>query len=121
MFSSSLGKGEVGDRCLIDADTFSDGNIRYYEYENDALHPLAEYKSSEPREPLIAACPQSSLICLERGMTLLPRRALDVSQNEIARGFKLAGGAIEPLSFIVPRKAESFQSEYVNGLSFGLR
>lgn len=72
-----------------------DGNIRYYEYENDSLHFLNEYKSSEP----------------QRGMTLLPRRALDVGQNEIARGFKLAGGAISPLSFMVPRKAESFQSD----------
>ncbi len=27
-----------------------DGNIRYYEYEGDELHFLAEYKSSEPRE-----------------------------------------------------------------------
>ena len=47
----------------------------------------------------------------ERGMTLIPRRSLDVGQNEIARAFKLAGGAISPLSFMVPRKAESFQSE----------
>lgn len=44
-------------------------------------------------------------------MCFLPRRALDVGQNEIARAYKLAGGNIEPLSFIVPRKAESFQSE----------
>ena len=29
---------------------FSDGNIRYYEYEGDALHFLNEYKSSDPRE-----------------------------------------------------------------------
>ncbi|GFZ44847.1 Coronin-like protein [Saitozyma sp. JCM 24511] len=72
-----------------------DGNIRYYEYEGDSLHSLNEYKSSEP----------------QRGMTFLPRRALDVGQNEIARAFKLAGGGIEPLSFIVPRKAESFQSD----------
>lgn len=27
----------------------SDGNIRYYEYENDSLHFLTEYKSSDPR------------------------------------------------------------------------
>jgi hypothetical protein len=40
----------------------------------------------------------------ERGMGFLPRRALDVSQNEIARAFKIAGSTIEPLSFVVPRK-----------------
>ncbi|ORY30791.1 hypothetical protein BCR39DRAFT_528339 [Naematelia encephala] len=72
-----------------------DGNIRYYEYESDQLQFLNEYKSSDP----------------QRGLTMLPRRALDVSQNEIARGFKLAGAAIHPLSFIVPRKSESFQSD----------
>ncbi|ORX34981.1 hypothetical protein BD324DRAFT_633486 [Kockovaella imperatae] len=72
-----------------------DGNIRYYEYENDTLHYLNEYKSSDP----------------QRGMTFLPRRALDVGQHEIGRAFKLAGGGVEPLSFIVPRKAENFQSD----------
>lgn len=48
---------------------------------------------------------------IERGMTLLPRRSLDVGQNEIARAYKLAGTTISPLSFMVPRKSESFQSE----------
>lgn len=72
-----------------------DGNIRYYEYEGDALHFLSEYKSADP----------------QRGMCMLPRRALDVGQNEIARTYKLYGSSIEPLSWIVPRKAESFQSD----------
>ncbi|WRT63362.1 uncharacterized protein IL334_000267 [Kwoniella shivajii] len=72
-----------------------DGNIRYYEFEGDSLHFLNEYKTSDP----------------QRGMTFLPRRALDVKENEIARAYKLAGGCIEPLSFIVPRKAESFQAD----------
>ena len=72
-----------------------DGNIRYYEYENDNLHYLNEYKSADP----------------QRGMTFLPRRALDVGQHEIGRAFKLASGGVEPLSFIVPRKAENFQSD----------
>ncbi|WWC67163.1 uncharacterized protein I206_101070 [Kwoniella pini CBS 10737] len=72
-----------------------DGNIRYYEFEGDSLHFLNEYKSSDP----------------QRGMTFLPRRALDVKENEIARAYKLAGGCVEPLSFIVPRKAESFQAD----------
>ncbi|WVQ64461.1 uncharacterized protein L199_002628 [Kwoniella botswanensis] len=72
-----------------------DGNIRYYEFEGDSLHFLNEYKTSDP----------------QRGMTFLPRRALDVKENEIARAYKLAGGCVEPLSFIVPRKAESFQAD----------
>ena len=66
----------------------SDGNIRYYEYENDNLFPLAEYKSSDP----------------QRGMCFLPRRGLSVSDCEIARALKVAANSIEAVAFIVPRK-----------------
>ncbi|KAI0737283.1 microtubule binding protein [Daedaleopsis nitida] len=72
-----------------------DGNIRYYEYENDNLFPLAEYKSSEP----------------QRGMCFLPRRGLSVSDCEIARALKVAANSIEAIAFIVPRKSDSFQSD----------
>ncbi|KAJ7097243.1 microtubule binding protein [Mycena belliarum] len=72
-----------------------DGNIRYYEYEADALYALSEHKSSDP----------------QRGMCFLPRRALSVSDCEIARAYKIAGSSIEPIAFIVPRKADSFQSD----------
>lgn len=72
-----------------------DGNIRYYEYENENLFPLAEYKSSEP----------------QRGACFLPRRALNVDECEIARVYKLYSSTIEPIAFIVPRKADSFQAD----------
>ncbi|KAF7356158.1 Coronin [Mycena venus] len=72
-----------------------DGNIRYYEYESDSLYALSEHKSSDP----------------QRGMCFLPRRALSVSDCEIARAYKVAGSSIEPIAFIVPRKADSFQSD----------
>ncbi|KAF6753380.1 microtubule binding protein [Ephemerocybe angulata] len=72
-----------------------DGNIRYYEYESDSLFSLSEYKSSDP----------------QRGMCFLPRRALNVSECEIARAYKVYGSTIEPIAFIVPRKADSFQSD----------
>lgn len=78
-------------RCADNADTSrfcSDGNIRYYEYENDNLFPLAEYKSSDP----------------QRGMCFLPRRGLSVSDCEIARAYKVAASSIEAIAFIVPRK-----------------
>jgi coronin-1B/1C/6 len=65
-----------------------DGNIRYYEYESDALYALSEHKSSDP----------------QRGMCFLPRRALSVSDCEIARAYKIYGSSIEPIAFIVPRK-----------------
>lgn len=66
----------------------SDGNIRYFEYENDVLHPLAEHKSTDP----------------QRGMCFLPRRALNVAECEIARAYKLSANSVEPIAFIVPRK-----------------
>jgi coronin-1B/1C/6 len=72
-----------------------DGNIRYYEYADDELHYLSEFKSSDP----------------QRGFTLAPRHSLEVSQHEIARGFKLTTGMVEPLAFVVPRKAEGFQAD----------
>ncbi|WOO82822.1 Coronin-like protein crn1 [Vanrija pseudolonga] len=72
-----------------------DGNIRYYEFEGDQFHFLNEYKTSEP----------------QRGIGFIPRRSLEVNQNEIARAYKLANNGVEPLSFIVPRKAEAFQAD----------
>ena len=67
---------------------YSDGNIRYFEYESDILYPLAEYKSTDP----------------QRGMCFLPRRAVNVAECEIARAYKLTTSAVEPIAFIVPRK-----------------
>lgn len=40
----------------------SDGNIRYYEYENDKFEFLSEYKSGDP----------------QRGIAFLPRRGINV-------------------------------------------
>ena len=72
-----------------------DGNIRYYELESDELYYLAEYKSIEPQS----------------GMTFLPRRALNANENEIARAYKVSYSMIQPLSFYVPRRSETFQSD----------
>ena len=66
----------------------SDGNIRYYEWENDTLFSLSEHKSSDP----------------QRGMCFLPRRALEVTECEIARAYKVTTSGIEPIAFVVPRK-----------------
>jgi len=69
-----------------------DGNIRYYEYESDNLYALDEHKSSDP----------------QRGMCFVPRRAINTSECEIARAYKLTSNAIEPIAFIVPRKVKKF-------------
>lgn len=72
-----------------------DGNIRFYEYENNDLFYLSEYKSSEP----------------QRGAGWLPKRACNVADCEVARVYKVANGYVEPISFTVPRKSDAFQAD----------
>lgn len=73
-----------------------DGNIRYFEFENDQFFPLSEYQSIEP----------------QRGLAFLPKRAVNVKEHEVVRVFKsVRDNAIEPISFIVPRRAETFQDD----------
>merc|ERR1712072_423271 len=42
---------------------------------------------------------------------MLPKRACDVMKCEVSRFLKLTSRAVEPLSFIVPRKSELFQDD----------
>ena len=80
----------------MDSDGSSDGNIRYYEYENDKFEYLSEYKSPDP----------------QRGVAFLPKRGLDLRENEVMRALKTVNDSyIEPISFIVPRKSEVFQED----------
>ncbi|KAI2782885.1 DUF1900-domain-containing protein [Daldinia loculata] len=73
-----------------------DGNIRYFEYENDKFEYLSEYKSIEP----------------QRGIAFVPKRGVNVHENEVMRAYKTVNDAyIEPISFTVPRRAETFQSD----------
>jgi hypothetical protein len=45
------------------SNVYSDGNIRYFEYENDKFEFLSEYKSGDP----------------QRGIAFVPRRGINVS------------------------------------------
>ncbi|KAI8967039.1 hypothetical protein BDF20DRAFT_348639 [Mycotypha africana] len=72
-----------------------DGNIRYFEYADDKLHFLSEYKATDP----------------QRGMGFLPKRGVNVSECEVARAYKVGATMIEPISFIVPRKSDAFQHD----------
>ncbi|KAH7115031.1 actin-binding protein-like protein [Dendryphion nanum] len=84
-----------GTQCLYLAGK-GDGNIRYYEYENDKFEYLSEYKSADP----------------QRGIAFLPKRGINLHDNEVLRGFKTVNDSyIEPISFIVPRRSEMFQSD----------
>lgn len=75
-----------------------DGNVRYYEYsqEDDDIYELSEYQSTDA----------------QRGFAITPKRCVNVKENEILKAFKLLNnGTIQPLSFIVPRRAEMFQED----------
>ena len=73
-----------------------DGNIRYYEYENDKFEALSEHKSPEP----------------QRGLAFMPKRGVNTHDNEVMRAFKTVNDAyVEPISFIVPRRSETFQDD----------
>ncbi|KAK3944266.1 hypothetical protein QBC46DRAFT_350682 [Diplogelasinospora grovesii] len=93
-----------GSNCLYLAGK-GDGNIRYFEYENDKFEFLSEYKSGDP----------------QRGIAFLPRRGINVHENEVMRAFKtVADTWIEPISFTVPRRAETFQSD-IYPPAFGMK
>ncbi|CAM1505300.1 Fc.00g109370.m01.CDS01 [Cosmosporella sp. VM-42] len=84
-----------GSNCLYLAGK-GDGNIRYFEYENDKFEFLSEYKSADP----------------QRGIAFVPRRGINVHDNEVMRAYKTVNDAyIEPISFTVPRRAETFQAD----------
>ncbi|OMP83557.1 Coronin-like protein crn1 [Diplodia seriata] len=73
-----------------------DGNIRYFEYENDKFEFISEYKSVDP----------------QRGVAFMPKRGVNLHDNEVARAYKTVNdNYIEPISFIVPRRAEVFQGD----------
>lgn len=73
-----------------------DGNIRYFEYQNDKFEFLSEYRSSNA----------------QRGLAFMPKRGVNTHDNEIMRAFKSVDDAyIEPISFVVPRRSETFQDD----------
>lgn len=94
-----LGWQRVSQTCVnfkSDLTPFSDGNIRYFELENDKFEYLAEYKSADP----------------QRGIAFMPKRGVNIHDNEVTRAFKTVSDTyIEPISFIVPRRAETFQDD----------
>lgn len=74
-----------------------DGNIRYYEISDTApfVHPIEDFKSS-------VSC---------KGCAMVPKRSLNIMSHETARLLKLTTNSVEPLSFYVPRKGDSFQDD----------
>lgn len=73
-----------------------DGNIQYFEYENDKLETLSEYRSGDA----------------QRGIAFMPKRGVNTHDNEVMRAFKTVNDSyVEPISFIVPRRSETFQDD----------
>ncbi|KAG9296997.1 hypothetical protein G9A89_008583 [Geosiphon pyriformis] len=87
--SNSLGK-PIKDIML---DT-SSGIVMPF-YDNDTKILFLAGKSSEP----------------QRGLGFLPKRSLNVTECEIARAYKVTGNLIEPISFVLPRRSDAFQSD----------
>lgn len=86
---------DEGTGCLYLAGR-GDGNIRYFELENDKFEYLSEYKSADP----------------QRGVAFMPKRGVNAHENEVARAYKTVNDTlIEPVSFIVPRRSETFQDD----------
>jgi coronin-1B/1C/6 len=74
-----------------------DGNVRFYEIVDDK--PFSYYISAHNSN-----VPQ-------RGMCMLPKRAVNVSQCEVVRMLKAENSRVEPISFIVPRKSDLYQND----------
>ncbi|KAJ5489762.1 Coronin-like protein crn1 [Penicillium diatomitis] len=92
-----------GTSCLYLAGR-GDGNIRYFELENDKFEFLSEYKSADP----------------QRGIAFMPKRGVNMHENEVTRVFKTVNDSyVEPVSFIVPRRSENFQDD-IYPPTFGL-
>ncbi|BFZ14229.1 hypothetical protein BsWGS_17268 [Bradybaena similaris] len=74
-----------------------DGNIRYFEIDVGTVQFLNTYQTSLP----------------QRGLGMMPKRGVDPFKNEVARFYKLhaSKNLVEPVSMIVPRKAEGFQPD----------
>lgn len=73
-----------------------DGNIRYYEFQNDELFELSEFQSTEA----------------QRGFAVAPKRMVNIKENEVLKCFKtVVDQRIEPISFHVPRRSEEFQED----------
>ncbi|XP_049849682.1 coronin-A-like [Schistocerca gregaria] len=74
-----------------------DCSIRYYEIVNDStiIYFLSSYSSTTPQQ----------------GVAAMPKVGVDVLNNEIMRLYKATPTTIEPVSFRVPRRSDSFQSD----------
>jgi len=74
-----------------------DGSIKYYEVVDEApyIHFLSAHQTNVPT----------------RGLCMLPKRSMNVSDCEIVRMLKCSVKSVEPIAFCVPRKSDIFQED----------
>jgi coronin-1B/1C/6 len=74
-----------------------DSNIKYYEVNDEEpyVHFLSAFSSGVS----------------QRGLGWMPKRGCDVTNNEIARFYKLHDDKCEPITMTVPRKSDLFQDD----------
>jgi len=74
-----------------------DGTIKYFEVTDEApfVHYIDQNQSNDP----------------QKGLALLPKRAVDTTTCEIAKFLRLLNNWMEIISFQVPRKADTFQKD----------
>lgn len=87
---------------LFDADT----NLIYLGGNGDSTVRVMEFSQDSKGTPTLA---ELTLVAGEpqKGASLLPKRALDVMEVEVARVLRLTTQAIAPVTFTVPRKSKS--------------
>eukprot|EP00932_Pfiesteria_piscicida_P008350 SRR837773.1874.p1 GENE.SRR837773.1874~~SRR837773.1874.p1 ORF type:complete len:463 (-),score=209.65 SRR837773.1874:161-1516(-) len=74
-----------------------DANVRYFEGDpaDPFLHFVSDFRTTVP----------------QKGFDFLPKRCVDTSKHEIARGLKLENNAVCLVSWRVPRKSDAFQDD----------
>jgi WD40 repeat protein len=73
------------------------GSIQYYELNNtsDIMYKLSEFRGSGSH----------------KGVGWLPKRCMNVAKCEVARALRVMRDSVIPVSFMVPRKSEMFQTD----------
>lgn len=74
-----------------------DSSIKYFEIVDEApyFHFLSEFRNSSS----------------QKGIGWVPKYACDTKKCEIARALRLLRDAVQPVSFMVPRKSDMFQAD----------
>ena len=95
-----------GDTGILFLAGKGDGSVKYFEINSDApyVHYIDEHRSNEP----------------QKGLALIPKRMVDTTVCEIARGLRLCNNWVEVVSFQVPRKADVFQKDIYPDAAAGI-